>query len=207
MHVSILNRQKRFDRNIQAVLNQTNATDFVEGAKWYRDARLWAYGVSKEYGVSFRKVCAMLAALSPRSKWERNKLDCQNLIAFLTGNAPMPKCSTYGAMVRKAISIFESKDDSTQAMTDLLNGPKITAFFLNIYDSASERVTVDTWIHQVALGQYLEVEKRPALTRKDYSLIENLIKEISATKKVAPPVLQAVLWIAFKRMTSQGDFN
>lgn len=207
MHVSIANRQKRFSRNIQAVLSQANESDFVEGAKWYRDARLWAYGVSKRHGVSFRKVCAMLAALSPRSKWERNKKDCESLIAFLTGRAPMPKCSTYSLMVRKAIKIYESKDDTTRAMLEMLNGPKISAFFLNIYDAASERVTVDTWIYLLALGEYITVDKRPSLNKRDYRLIENTIKETAQARNVAPPVLQAVLWVAFKRMTEQKDFN
>jgi hypothetical protein len=207
MHVSIQNRQKRFTKNINKVLDSALPSDFVEGAAWYREARLWAYGVSKRHGVSLRKVCAMLAALSPRSKWERNKIDCESIIIALSTNTALPKCSTYGAMVRKAINIFNAKTDSVDGMTLLLNGPKITAFFLNIYDCNSQRVTVDTWIHLVSLGEYLSVEDRPALTKKDYQLIESIISETAKAKNVPAPVLQAVLWVAFKRTTESKEFN
>lgn len=207
-HISQLNRKRRFTRNIQSVLKQAKPSDYSEGAAWYRNARLFSYRVSRQYGVSLRKVCAMLAALSPRNKWARNQSDCENLIACLVGRTnEFPKCGTYGAMVRKAVKIFHSKDDSTDTMLTLLNGQKITAFFLNIYDCNSQRVTVDTWIQLISLGKYIETVKRPVLTKNDYKLIEESIREVASTKKIAPPVLQAVLWVSFKRMTESKDFN
>lgn len=197
-----------FKNNIEKIASLASETDYVEGEKWYRDARLFCYSLSKRYGLSFRKTCAILSALSPRNKWERNKIDCENLVAYLTGHSVNePSCSTYGAMVQKAVNIFHSKTDSVESMLKILNGPKIKAFFLNIYDFNSDCVTVDSWIQLIALGEYLAVDKRPSLKKTDYILIENLIKEIASTKKVKPPVMQAVLWIAFRKLTKQNDFN
>jgi hypothetical protein len=201
-------RKQNFKSNIEKIAELAHSTDYVEGEKWYRDARLFCYKVSKQYGLSFRKTCAILSALSPRNRWERNKIDCENLVAYLTGNTVNePSCATYGAMVQKAVNIFHSKTDSIESMLKLLNGPKIKAFFLNIYDFNSDCVTVDSWIQLIALGEYLAVDKRPSLKKTDYVLIENLIKEIASTKKVKPPVMQAVLWIAFRNLTKQKDFN
>lgn len=201
-------KKQVYKKNIEFILNKADSTDFAEGEKWYRDARLFCYQVSRTYGVSFRKVCAILAALSPRNRWQRNKDDCRNLVAYLVGAShTMPQCATYSAMVDKSIKIFNAKTDSTREMLRILNGQKITAFFLNIYDYNSDCVTVDSWIQLISLGEYLAVDKRPSLTKTDYKLIEETIREIAATKRVAPPVMQAVLWISFKRMTEQKDFN
>lgn len=204
---SVARKKQKYTKNIVHVLNQANETDFIEGEKWYRDARLFCYEISRKYDVSFRKVCAILAALSPRNKWQRNKADCESLVKYLKQGGKMPQCATYSAMVNKAIKLYHSKVDSTFTMLTILNGQKIKAFFLNIYDFNSDCVTVDSWIQLISLGEYLAVDKRPSLSKNDYRLIEESIKEIASTKGVKPPVMQAVLWISFKRMTEQKDFN
>jgi len=207
MNKTEIKRKLKYTKNIEFVLSQATSIDFVEGEKWYRDARLYAFEISRRYDVSFRKVCAILAALSPRNKWERNKIDCETIIMECSGLIPYGKYATYGDMVKKAKRIYFSKEDSVKEMLNILNGPKISAFFLNIYDFNSDCVTVDSWIQLISLGEYLAVDKRPALKKSDYRLISDSIKEIAATKNVAPPVMQAILWISFKRMTEQKDFN
>jgi hypothetical protein len=202
------NNALKFEKNINRVLKQSKPIDFIQGECWYKNARLFAFKTSRKYNVSFRKACAILAALSPRNKWARNKLDCSMLISYLTGNTNvMPKCSTYGNMVQKAIKIFESPEDSTESMLKLLNGPKISAFFLNIYDFNSQRVTVDTWVQLIALGKYMSVEDRPSLKITDYRLIEQVIRNLAQKNNIRPLVLQAVLWVSFKRLTESNDYN
>lgn len=207
MNKQEVKRKLKYTKNIEFVLSQATSTDFVDGEKWYRDARLHCFSLSKKYDVSFRKVCAILAALSPRNRWERNKIDCETIIMECQGLIPYGKYATYGAMVEKAKRIYFSKVDSITTMLKLLNGQKISAFFLNIYDCNSDCVTVDSWIQLISLGEYLAVDKRPSLKKSDYKLVSEVIKEIASTKKVAPPVMQAILWISFKRMTEQKDFN
>lgn len=207
MNKTELKKKAKFTKNINHVLNKATSSDFIEGEKWYRDARLFCFDVSRRYGVSFRKVCAILSALSPRNKWERNKIDCETIIMECQGLIPYGKYATYGAMVEKAKRIYFSKVDSVATMLRLLNGQKISAFFLNIYDFNSDCVTVDSWIQLISLGEYLAVDKRPSLKKSDYKLVSEVIKEIASTNKVAPPVMQAILWISFKRMTEQKDFN
>lgn len=206
--MSELQKIVKYDKNIKFILKQAKPIDFIQGEKWYTQARIFAFKTSRKYNVSFRKVCAIIAALSPRNKWGRNKLDAEMLVSYLTGNIKdFPKCSTYGKMVEKAIKIFNSPDDSLNSMLRILNGPKISAFFLNIYDSNSQCVTVDSWIQLISLGKYISVEDRPALKISDYKLIESIIRKLAEKRNIRPPVLQAVLWVSFKRLTETNDFN
>ena len=199
--------KSKYTKNINHVLSQAIDQDYKDGQAWYRDARLFAFQVSKDYCVSFRKVSAILAALSPRNRWERNKEDCITLIKECQGFEVNAKYATYGAMVSKAKKIYHSKVDSIQVILKLLNGQKISAFFLNIYDYQSDCVTVDSWIQLISLGKYLSVDERPSLKKTEYKLISESIREIAALNKVTPPVMQAILWCSFKRMIEEKDFN
>src|SRR5271165_3683746 len=170
-------KKLKYTKNIKYVLKHAQTSDFINGHNWYKNARLFSFDISQKYNFSFRKTCAILSALSPRNKWERNKLDTELLISYLLGfNNKMPKCSTYGNMVKKAITIFNSPDDRPETMLRLLNGPKIKSFFLNIYDVNSQCITVDSWIQLISLGKYLSINQRPSLKIKDYRLIELIIK-------------------------------
>lgn len=203
-----MNIQKEYTKNIEHILSQAVDSDYQQGITWYKEARLFCYQVSKDYSISFRKVCAILAALSPRNKWARNKSDCIALIEYLTGCSDIqPKIATYGGMIKKATIIFNSRIDTKNHMIKLLNGQKITAFFLNIYDVQSDFVTVDSWMQLISLGKYIPVEDRPPLKKSDYKLIEIIIRDIAALNKINPPVLQAILWTTCKRLNEQKDYN
>lgn len=200
--------QTRYTKNIKSVLKLAKPNDFIQGAAWYKEARLFCFDVSQRYNVSFRKTCAILAALSPRNKWQRNKLDAEGLISYLAGySKTMPTCSTYGNMVQKAIRLFNAIDDRPETMLRILNGPKIKSFFLNIYDVNSQCVTVDSWIQLISLGKFISVDKRPSLKISQYKLIESIIKKLAAKNNVKPPILQAVLWVSFKRLVESNDYN
>lgn len=199
--------QERIRKNLVSLLNEATPQDLEHGRAWYRDARLFAYHVSKRYNFPFVKVCAVIAALSPRSKWERNKFDAENLINAVLSGSTLPKCSTYGAMVRKAVNIIKCEGQDAATMLRILNGPKISAFFLNIYDGENRRVTVDTWIHLAAHGKYKEVKKRKNLGIVEYRKIESEIKSLSNELNLKPYETQAILWVSFKRKTEEKDFN
>lgn len=203
----IRKQRSKYHENIMAILDQANSTDYIDGETWYKKARLDCYEISRKYSISFRKTCAILSALSPRNRWERNKKDLETIIMECQGLIPYGKYGTYGNMVKKAKLIYFSKVDSIEMMLKLLNGPKIKSFFLNIYDYNSDCVTVDSWIQLIALGEYLAVDKRPSLSKVDYNLIANSIKLIAIEKNVSPPVLQAVLWTSFKRLTKEVEYN
>lgn len=193
--------------NLSIILNQATASELNHAANWYREARLFCYNISDLYGVSFKKTCAIMAAMSPRNKWERNKTDTENFVKFKLGLTEENIFATYGKMVGKAHSIFDADTDSVNEMLRLLNGPKISAFFLNIYDVENNGVTVDTWIHLAALNQYIPIDKRPSLSKADYNAISDAIKELASENAMTAPSAQAAIWLAFKRLTEEGQYG
>lgn len=200
-------RLKRIENNLTRLLNNAEKNDFDQGLLWYRQARLYSYELAKKYDFPFIKVCAIIAALSPRSRWERNKIDADKLIGYALGHNPMPKCGTYGLMVKKALKVIALDKFDQNTILQVLNGPKISAFFKNIYDGENFDVTVDSWIHLAAQGKYIAVKNRKGLNKTVYQKIEQVIKSLSLQLGIKPYETQAILWVTFKRLTNEGDFN
>lgn len=194
-------------KNLNKVLANVSPSDYDEGLQWYKNARVFAYHLSQKYSLPYIKCCAVIAALSPRNKWERNKLDADMLIYTVLFGKQEHKTSTYTLMRDKAIKIILSKDNRISNILNILNGPKITAFFLNIYQVDNNCVTVDTWIHLVAQGKYIETRKRKNLNKTLYKRIEEVIKNTAAEYGIKPYELQAIAWVGFKRMTKESDYN
>ena len=186
--------------NITKLINQVTDVDMVEGMDWYKRARVFCYQLSLRENVPYIKVCGMLAALSPRNRWERNKIDVENLIKHLKGTLETrPLFGTYNNMVRKAITIYMYGWDAATVKREL-NGPKITAFFENIYDTNNKSVTVDTWMILAAAGKYLSIDERPNVTKKLIAKITEVIQELAERHQMRPYELQAILWCAIKRL-------
>lgn len=172
----------------------------------YKEARLYAYDLSKAYNIRYSIACGIIAALSPRVRWEKNKLDADNLIRFLIGDLENePKFNTYGTMVEKAKAIFHS-DGTRKTILKLLNGPKISAFFLNIYESENNSVTVDSWIYLAAHGRYMSVKERPSVKITEFRDISRAIMELSLESGLKPYQVQAIAWLTMKRLTSEITF-
>lgn len=190
-------------RNLNSLLQDATPSEIQHGLDWYREARIYAYQLSKVYNVPFSKVCGVIAALSPRNKWERNKLDAARVIsAVVSKRRNMPRCGTYKMMRTKAIDILKSDSASSDSILKILNGPKISAFYLNIFDGENNRVTVDTWIHLASKLEYLVEEARPVLKRAEYVEIETALKELSAEYGIKPYQAQAIVWLVFKRKSA-----
>lgn len=180
--------------NIYQVLNMTNDEQFEAGLNWYNEARDYCRMVSLETNRPFISVCAALAALSPRNKWDRNKLD---LLELCKGNKAH-KFGTFKAMVNKANNCLLV--DNYQDLVNELNGPKIIAFFDNIYNEDSQMVTVDFHMHHIGLGMVLAEDDRPNLSKAMYDDIQRTIEQIAFNNKLRPYELQAILWVTWREL-------
>lgn len=178
--------------NIYNVLNLASDEHFDNGLSWYDDAREFCRMLSIETNKPMIAICAALAALSPRNKWERNK---QDLKALCYGD-DMHKFGTFKAMVNKAkhVLTLTNREDILEA----LNGPKICAFFDNIYDENSQMVTVDFHMHHIAIGHVMPEDERPNLNKSDYDMIQKTIESIAEQQKLRPYELQAILWVTWR---------
>ena len=121
-------------KHIQAVLDLANASDVVEGKGWYESAFAIAGALAVSYGVSFKKAAGVLAALSPRNKWERNVIDAEKIIAAYVAAGPEGaeeiKVCTFSSNKAKAIRILELGAGATAVeVANILSGPKLREFF------------------------------------------------------------------------------
>ena len=95
--------------NIKAVYQLASLTERVDGATWYKIANSVAVELADRYEISEEQSIGVIAALSPRNKWERNIQDADALIAaHLAGGAEqarLTKVCTFGANKNKAIKI------------------------------------------------------------------------------------------------------
>lgn len=180
--------------NLFTVLNIANDEHFDAGINWYNDAREFCKMLSIESNLPYVTCCGVLAALSPRNKWERNKKDAYALCM----NDLSHKYGTFHANVRKAklIMTLTNKQDIINA----LNGKKIIAFFDNIFDENSERVTVDVHMLLAAMGSKLMEDERPNLTQSLYNEIEDALLIIASKTNLRPYEAQAVIWLAWREL-------
>jgi hypothetical protein len=180
--------------NLYNIMNISSHEAYVSGLRWYDDAREFCHIVANESGVPFINVCGVMAALSPRNKWERNQVDCRELC---NGN-DSHKFGTFHAMVKKAKGILQCSN--SQEIVKALNGKKIIAFYENIMDETSQRVTVDMWMLIAAMGEKTLEQDRPSVTVTIYNEIEEITVKLANDLKLKPYEAQAIIWQTTKEL-------
>ena len=113
----------------------------AHGAVWYRRANEYARQLSHFSGLSLAQVAAIIARLSPQVHWETNRLAA---IEICTRTPLENALRCYG----RNVSIAEAIRDGAPVSQFFrgATGPKITAFFSNVYaPETSNAVTVDSW--------------------------------------------------------------
>ena len=156
---------------------------FENPDNWYFDANVLLRDIAAMYSEDFIKVCGYFAALSPRCPFQRNiDLLCQYLE---TGSA-----SCLGLGVRKCHQIRGLKNPAVKDIEAILNGPKITAFFLNCYDPSIDGiVTIDTWI--LIWAGY---ERSTKLTSRRNRSISAKICDMAKSEGLLAHQMQARIW-------------
>ena len=161
--------------------NKASVEQIETGGDWYQDAHDSAIILAMQHNLPLFKVCGVIAALSPRNKWERNLYDTDNMLA---NPSVETKTCTFKTNRRKAIKILEAADESI--VKDILNGEKTRAFFDNIlYPETSVETTVDVWMYRAAnLGTGVV----------NYRIVKHAVEYIALQETELPMVIQAVIW-------------
>jgi hypothetical protein len=178
--------------NFYNVFNHSSYDQYLDGLNWYGEARDYAKHLSQEHSVPFISVAAVIAALSPMSPWERNKLDASMMVSNNTEH----KYTTFGANVAKAKRLLHMTDYS--AIVDELNGLKTIAFFDNIFNEESELITIDSHMLSIAYGKKLSKSERPSMSKTLYQTIESGIRSMADRFNLRPYELQAILWVTWR---------
>lgn len=199
-------------RHIAAMLQLASQADLAAGIEWYARAERLGHRLANEYGCTFEQAVGVIATLSPNNRWARNCADAEAMIqAWAVGADPetVTVC-TYGVNRAKAATILAMAEPSQAAIAAVLNGRKVTAFFLSI-TGRTDAVCVDGHAYAIWMGQRVPTTKTPSLGVKLYAEIARaycLVAKRSAAlcgEQLTPAQVQAVTWVTYRRMLGLVD--
>jgi hypothetical protein len=169
--------------------------------------------LSSSSGYSLEQTVGVVAALSPRNKWETNMTDaiaCIRRHRQISNNKhkegeihplggvigpEQVTVSTFRQNKLKAWRILEGEKPE-----DVLGGPKVRAFYRNILMvEDGSCVTIDGHAINIYRG---EVSVGPVVNLKEYELIANTYREAARYVGLMPHQLQGITWLAYKRLNN-----
>lgn len=176
--------------NILAIWHQCDESDKFD---WYKDANQFAKDYSFNDTVLHSKLMGIIAALSPLKTWEQNK---KIAIDFLL----MGTCGHMALNVNKAKRIIES-DGTDESILNILNGNKISAFYLNIkYYNKATNVTIDRHALSIALGYKTSESDYSGMTLKQYEFFQDCYIWTANKLNISPLLLQSATWVKYRKL-------
>lgn len=190
-------------KNIQAVYQLATAVEQADGTAWYPIAHCAALSLADAYEVTECQAIGVIAALSPRNRWERNVADAEALIAaYVAGGSAQAletKVCTFGANKLKAISILEAIDPTSDEVRAILSGPKLQEFYTCILGQHSE-VCIDGHAYCIWAGGRTSLADVPSIGVKLRRQIKADYVAVADELGLTPSALQAITWVAWRRI-------
>ena len=188
---------------ILATYDLATVAEQQEGVSWYPAARGIARGLAERYGVSEAQAVGVIAALSPRNRWERNVLDAENLIsAYVSGGpaqAMLVKVCTFTGNKRKAVAVLGlSVADAFEAVLAILSGPKLKEFASCI--AGLPDVCIDGHAFCIWNGHRTGLADVPSIGVKLRRQIKADYVAAAEIRGLTPAAMQAVTWCAWRRI-------
>lgn len=153
-----------------------------QGRAWYAIAGEIARDIATAHNTTPEHAAAVLAQLSPRTRWSKNVAGAWSL--FEIGHAP----GHIGANVDRARQAMHAL-----APLATVRGPKTSAFARNIVGDY-QAVTVDVWALRTALGNSPDHDKIIGRVGV-YQAISECVALVAAKHGETPAALQAIAWI------------
>ena len=169
------------------VFSRATESQFNEGMEWYSNAHKFALSLSQDV----RKAAGVIAALSPRQRWETNMKGAVKIFrAFDNHSSIVPNVGGVYKNVDKAWRIVNGEDPEVVLVsTNPKKYYKVRRFFRNILGEQN-LVTIDYLTARVALDNTPEY-----VTGKLYLEIEKRFQKIAEKLKLPPRELQAICWL------------
>ena len=195
-------------RYIKAMLMLATESDIAQGKHWYQRAEDFALRLTNVYdGVTIEQVCGVIAALSPNNKWERNCNDAEAMIKahWLRVDPTTVKVCTFNKNKEKAAKILAMESPDSEAIEEILNGRKVTAFFRCIIGH-EDTVCVDGHAYAIWLGERVPTTKTPSISATLYQTITRAYVNTSkyslslCGERLTPAEVQAVTWVTYRRL-------
>ena len=205
--------------NIIKMYEQASKEEIAETSKWYSDAQKFTETLSSEFNnqISSIKIAGVVAALSPRNEWNRNKFDAVNLCKEFLSNKYYQlnlfgyhfllnsKVCTFHANKSKAIKILLSDDSEIET---ILKGNKLINFYRCIIGD-SEAICIDGHAFNIAANRVTSLAEVPPISDKNYKIIANLYRETKNfinkeyNLNLKTYQIQSVTWNKYKHINNK----
>ena len=202
--------------NIIKIYEQASKERIAETRKWYLNAQNFTETLASKFNnqISSIKIAGVIAALSPRNEWNRNKFDAVNLCKEFLSNKYYQlnlfgyhfllnsKVCTFHANKSKAIQILLSDDSEIET---ILKGNKLISFYRGIIGD-TEAVCIDGHAFNIASNRVTALSEVPAISDKNYKIIQNVYRDAKNfinkryNLNLKTGELQAVTWNEYKRL-------
>lgn len=175
------------------ILRIWDMTDEIERHDWYKNANSLAKVLSDVYNIPQRKVVGIIAALSPLKTWEQNLVLARDFIIN-------KDCGHMGMYLDKARDILNSSGTDEEIL-DILNGRKISSFYLNImYYESANYITIDRHALSIALGYWITDEDYAGMTAAQYEFFVQCYILAATKVNVLPLRMQSATWVKWRKI-------
>ena len=183
-------------------------TDKANGRTWYDNACSAVVQLAIKHATTPKVVAGIVAALSPNARWTRNLEDTDNVL--YVGLSPYSiadyhECtvSTYNSNKVKAFAIAEFAWCATGEPLDILRGPKVTAFYLNLIGDSSA-LTLDSHAYNAFCGFRATGSDLPGMRAQLTRDAREAYTRAAAVKGETVAAFQAIIWLTWKARVDSG---
>ena len=189
----------RNQKHIQAVLDLATAGEYADGKRWYARANGVAERLHELYGISKPRAAGVIAALSPRNRWERNVIDAENIVATCqaAGSIDDVKVCTFRKNKEKAIAVL-SDCLREEYIPEVLSGPKMIEFYNCIM--GCNDVTIDGHAYSIWYGDRVTLANVPKIGKKIREKIKKDYLAVGRNNAMMGYEVQAITWLTHRRI-------
>ena len=190
--------------NIKAIYQLATLSEKQDGITWYPVALDIARTIADEHDLTPAQAIGVIAALSPRNRWERNVEDAVSLIAaYQAGGAEqamLTKVCTFNSNKAKAIKVL-GLAAGYQGMTEvleILSGPKLREFASCI--AGLPDVCIDGHAFCIWAANRTGLKDVPAIGVKLRREIKADYQTAADELGITPSACQAITWVVWRRI-------
>ena len=191
-------------KNILSVYNLATVSDIEQGQSWYARALSFARNLSDQYDIHTHTIVGVIAALSPRNRWERNMQDAESMVKVASSGGTFDdlmqlKVCTFKTGKAKAAKILTENVTNRDDLLATLKGPKLQEFFNCILGDSGD-VCIDGHAYSIWMGERITLANVPSIGKKLRQSIKADYQAAAHILGVEPHIVQAITWVAWKRI-------
>jgi len=191
-------------QSIIAVYKLASVADKQQGQSWYARALVFAVRLGDLYNIETTTIVGVIAALSPRNRWERNMQDAESMVKVAASGGTYKdlmklKVCTFKTGKDKAARILSENITDRDALLATLKGPKLCEFFNCILGDSGD-VCIDGHAYSIWVGDRITLANVPSIGKKLRQTIKADYQAAAQSLGVAPHVVQAITWVCWKRI-------